>query len=99
MRGLQRGHPVPDRAGRVADHDGDVAQPDRGQVAQGDVEDGDGAVDRQQGLGQPVRVRPQPPARACRQDHSDQALSPSASSGLTGTSHTVRNSQMNSNQR
>ena len=102
--GLQRGHPVPDRAGRVADHDGDVAQTDRSQIAQGDVEDGDGAAlastgDRQQGLGQPVRVRSQPPARACRQDHSDQALSPSASSGLAGTSHTVRKSQMNSNQR
>ena len=55
--------------------------------------------DRQQGLGQAVRVRPQPSARACRQDHSDQALSPSAGSGLAGASHPVTNSQMNSNQR
>ena len=39
--GLQRGRPVPTALGRVADHDGDVAQPDRGEVAQGDVEDRD----------------------------------------------------------
>ena len=101
---LQRGGPDPHRVRRVADDDHDVAQADRGQVAQRDVEDGYLAVlastgDRQQGLGQAVRVRPQPPARACRQDHSDQALSPSAGSGLAGASHPVTNSQMNSNQR
>ena len=69
---LQRGGPIPHRVRRVADDDHDVAQADRGQVAQRDVEDGDLAglanpVDRQQGLGQRVRVRPQPrPAPAAR---------------------------------
>jgi hypothetical protein len=69
---LEVRHPVPDRVRRVADHDHDVTQPHRGQVAQRDVEDGDLAVDGQQGLRQRVGVRPQPAACAGREDHSYQ---------------------------
>ena len=69
---LQDGRPFPHRVRRVADHHRDVAQTDRGQVAKRDVQDGDPAVDRQQRLGQQVRVRPQPSPGACGEDHPDQ---------------------------
>ena len=63
---LEAGGPVPDYVRRVADHDHDVTQPHRGQVAQGDVQDGDLTVDWQQGFRQLVGVRPQPATRAGR---------------------------------
>ena len=91
------GH-VPDRVRRVADHDHDVTQPHRSQVAQGDVEDGDLAVDRQQGFGQLVGVRPQPAPRAGRQDHTYQVFSRNWRSPV-GSNHPLRKSQQKSNQR
>ncbi len=91
---LQAAELVADRVRRVADHDHDVGQPHRGQVTQGDVEDRDLAVDRQQGLRQRVSVRPQPAAGAGREDHPYQLWSPTA-----GSNHPLRKSQQKSNQR
>jgi hypothetical protein len=69
---LQAGDPVPDRVRGVADHDHDVAQPHRSQVAQGDVQDRDLTVDGQQGLRQDIGVRPEPAPGAGGKDHTYQ---------------------------
>jgi hypothetical protein len=65
------GHAVPlleggpaglDRIGGVADHDRDVREPHRGEVAQRDVQDRGLAVDGDQRLRERVGVRAQPAA-------------------------------------
>ena len=73
---LQARGPVGDDRGRVPDHDDDLGEPHRSQVAQRDVQDGGLACYREQRLGQLISLRTEPSGGSRRQDHADQRLTP-----------------------
>src|SRR3954452_17190264 len=65
-------------------HDHRALEADGGEVAERDVEDRAVAVDRQQGLGQALRLAAETRSRACGEHHADHWPSSSSSSYMTG---------------